>query len=244
MISVSSIKKCSKRSNQITFKTNKKADSGPMLNPYYPFKGIDGNTYLIGYNDTLNNVTNCYAFVMGWQIKGKCGEDFVPGSISGLQYSLENLEELVRSDVETVGREVYEVVYDIPENLPDSEGYWIKALYCKERGYDAVHFMRKDKKSGRWIHKVGWMMPPKLVIRNVEFKKKIDAILESPMLQGVPKSMAESMLKMMCDESMYKGITVTKVAVEERDDAEYVSFTEGDEIDKYVPLWAMRISEP
>ena len=50
----------------------------------------------------------------------------VPGFLAGVPYSVYVAEEIVRADLEAVGRKVYEVLYDIPKELPDGEGYWIK----------------------------------------------------------------------------------------------------------------------
>ena len=53
-------------SNQITVVTNKLPEiSITEINPYEPFKGEDGNTYSIEYDNRLNGYTNCYAFAMG-----------------------------------------------------------------------------------------------------------------------------------------------------------------------------------
>ena len=83
---------------------------------------------------------------------------------------MENSANLVKGDLEQVGRKVYEIIYNVPEKLPEGEGYWIKFLYRPGKNELSSHFMRKDKKSGRWIHKMGWNAPPKVCIRNIDFE--------------------------------------------------------------------------
>lgn len=164
------IEKSSVASNQITFMSKNAVSKDDCINPYEPFKGVDGNTYLIGYDSKLNNCTNCYAFAMGWREPAHNKyDDYLPGFLAGKPYSLENSARLVKEDLEKVGRKVYEILYDLPEELPEGEGYWIKFLYSPKKGALSAHFMRKDKKSGRWIHKMGWEMPPKVCVRNLEY---------------------------------------------------------------------------
>lgn len=239
------IKKRSVGSNQITFATNKVPSVGECINPYDPFVGTDGKVYLIGYDKKLNGCTNCYAYAMGWVVGADNKyDDYVPGFLAGKPFSVANAAKLVKEDLERVGREVYEIVYNVPKELPNGEGYWIKFLHCPEKGELAAHFMRKDKKSGRWVHKMGWKMPPKVCVRNLEFEEKKDKILSSPELVGLSRSEAEIMLKMMFPKEMYEGMVLTRSEIETDDSADYVSFSDDKGIKRYKTLWAMRVSEP
>lgn len=239
------LKKNSAKSSSITFVTNKKAPVEACINPYLPFTGTDGKTYLIGYDSRLTQTTNCYAYAAGWRCPAKDKYvDYIPGFLTDLPFSVENLVNLVKEDLKAVGREVYEVIFDIPEHLEDGEGYWIKALYCEEKGAEGIHFMRKDKKSGRWIHKMGWEMPPKVCVRNLEFRDKKEALFEMPQIQGVPREAAEALLQMMFPREMYTGVVLAKSEIETCDSAGYTAFNEEDEILQYDAMWVMRISEP
>lgn len=155
------LKECSVESSQITFLTQKFITTSKCINPYEPFKGVDGNTYLIEYDSKLNSYTNCYAFAIGWRVPAQNKyDDYVPGFLAGKPYSLENSASLVKADLEKVDRKVYEILFNIPKELPEGDGYWIKFLCNPTKGELSAHFMRKDKKSGRWLHKMGWKKPP------------------------------------------------------------------------------------
>lgn len=245
MIDVAKLKKNSVGSGTITFATKKSVSTEACINPYKPFKGTDGKNYIIGYEQRLNTVTNCYAFVMGWRVPAKNKyDDYVPGFLCGMQYSVSNCAKIVKADLEAVGRQVYEILYDIPEELQEGEGYWIKFLACPEKGDLDAHFMRKDKKSGRWIHKMGWEMPPKVCVRNLEFKSRKELLLESPEIKGIPRDMIEATLQMMFPKEMYTGQEIVRSELEYRDFADYVALPESGIPTTYKAMWAMRISEP
>lgn len=239
------LKRNSVNSLSITFETKKNAPTGVLVNPYAPFLGTDGKRYIIGYEERFVKTTNCYAYAAGW----KCSahnkyKDYIPGFLTGQPFSVENLVNLVKDDLEATGRKVYEVIHDIPEHLTDGDGYWIKALLCKAKGAEGIHFMRKDKKSGRWIHKMGWEMPPKVCVRNLEFRDKKEALFDMPQMQGIPREQAELVLEMMFPKEMYTGVVLIKSEIETCDSAGYTAFNEEDEILQYDPLWVMRVSEP
>lgn len=250
MLSKKAIKNRSVKSLQITTTTTKPAETGMLKNPYKPFIGINGRRYEIPYKAPLNKTTNCYAFAMGWQAAASNKYvDYIPGFLAGMKFSFDNIPELIRADLEAVDRKVYEVVYDIPKNLPDSEGYWVKVVIYTNGDIPEFHIMRKDKKSGRWIHKMGWEYPPKLVVRNTEFKDKIDAVIEEMKSRGIDlcgmsKEDVKGIAAMFFSEEYYTGITVAKNEPETDDSADYISFSENEEQHTYKALCAMRISEP
>lgn len=245
MIESAKLKKHSVGSEMITFVTPNAVPLEKCINPYAPFKGIDGKNYVIGYEESLNTVTNCYAFAMGWRVAASNNyDDYVPGFLTGRTYSATNCDHIVKCDLEAVGRKVYEILYDIPKELPDGDGYWIKFLNCPQKGDLESHFMRKDKKSGRWVHKMGWKMPPKVCVRNLEFKSKKDLIMEMPEMRGIPRDIIESTLKMMFPMEMYTGQELVRSELETDDSADYVSLPERGAPITYKAMWVMRISEP
>lgn len=250
MLSKKAIKNRSVNSLQITTTTSKPAETGRLKNPYRPFIGINGRKYEIQYKNPLNKTTNCYAFAMGWQsaASDKCF-DYIPGFLSGMKFSFGNIPELIRADLEAVDRNVYEVLYDIPEKLPDGEGYWVKIVIYTSGDNQEFHIMRKDKKSGRWIHKMGWEYPPKLVVRNTEFRDKVDAVIAEMRakginLTGMSKEDIKGIAAMFFPPEYYTGITVVKNECETDDSADYISFSENEEQHTYKVLCAMRVSEP
>lgn len=250
MLSKKAIKNRSVTSLQITTTTNKPAETGRLKNPYRPFVGINGRKYEIQYKNPLNKTTNCYAFAMGWQAAASDKYvDYIPGFLAGSKFSFDDIPELIRADLEAVGRTVYEVVYDIPEKLPDGEGYWVKVVIHTDGEKKEFHIMRKDKKSGRWIHKMGWEYPPKLVVRNTEFKDKIDAVIAEMKAKGInlvgmSKEDIKGIAAMFFSPEYYTGITVVRNEHETNDSADYISFSEAEEQHTYKAVFAMRISEP
>ena len=241
---ITKLKKNSVKSSEVTFETKKSVPVGDLVDPFAPFKGVDGKTYIIAYDKRLNQSTNCYAFAMGWRYSAKDPyKEYIPGFLTGQKISVENMAELVKSDLEAVGRKVYEIVYDIPDELPDGEGYWIKFLHCPKKGEFDAHFMRKDKKSGRWIHKVGWEMAPKVCVRNLEFKSKEETLMEM-LSQKYSRETLESVIHSMVPKSMYSGSVLIKSEIETSDSAGYTAIDENDIIFEYKTIFAMRISEP
>ena len=205
----------------------------PVVWPGDPFEGADGKKYILLVDPKQNQNRNCYAYAMKWPLSGhRCLGEYIPGFLAGLPFNIEKIEELVRADLKAVKREVYEVVYDIPDVLPYGEGYWVKALYC-ERTED-FHFAMKDPNSGRWIHKMGWEMPPKVFIRNTIYVSRFE---------GVPREIEIESDKIV-KPRQYEPVSVIGSCVETRDSAGYVAWDEDDFLSYYKPLWVMRIAEP
>lgn len=245
MLDISKLKKRSVKSNMITFTTNKAVPNEPTVNTLAPFKGVDGKNYLIGYDKKSYETTNCYAFAMGWQLAATNRyDDYVPGFLAQKPYSVALAEKLVREDLEKLGRTVYEVVYDVPKQLPDGEGYWIKFLECPEKGDLGAHFMRKDKKSGRWVHKMGWALPPKVVVRNLEICDKLEYVMKQYNIVGFSREEVINMISPFLSKEVYTGKMLVRSEIETDDSADYISFTEDDRLETYKTVWAMRVSEP
>lgn len=251
MLNINTIKRKSVNSKLVTRTTSKPISKETLINPYEPFLGTDGRKYEISYKSGLNKTTNCYAFAMGWFTAATDKYVYyIPGFLCKKKFSFDHIPELIQADLETVGRKVYEIVYDIPEKLPEKEGYWVKGVMSKKKGkMPEFHIMRKDPKSGRWIHKMGWEYPPKLVIRNSEFKDKTDVVIEQMKASGInmggmTREDIIGIAAMMFPKEYYTGVTLTKNEYETDDSAGYIAFTEADEREVFEALWAMRISEP
>lgn len=227
--------------------TKESMKKGKCINPYAPFEGLDGKTYKITYPQVLNDCTNCYSFSLGIKAKGRPDRDYFPGFLSGYPLCVgisNNLEERVRADLNVLGRSVYDVIYagDIPKQLPKAEKgtVWIKVMihsYVKED----IHFMVKNEASGRWIHKLGWSSPPKVVVRNLKIKSTLDTILEmKPEIQKLIEELGEENVKDIIG-NLY---TLSSSILEYEDDSSYYSFQEDvSHLVEYKPMWVMRISE-
>lgn len=244
-------KNTTRKTRHLVHITKKPMPKDELVNAYAPFVGVDGKTtYEISYPANLNEVTNCYAFALGIRAKGNPNRDYYPGFLSGFPLCWEiadNLEERVRADMAALGRTVHEIFYagDIPAHLPRAENdtVWIKALKSpyKEEG---IHFMVKNEASGRWIHKLGWYMPPKVVVRNLEVRSDLERVLEMyPHFKNRLAQLSkqdEEFIRAMCG-NLY---SLTSSRLEDEDNASYWSFPENaTELEEYLPLWVMRISE-
>lgn len=245
MVNAKNLKKRSQTSKQVTVVTNKPVPQEAKVDPYQPFYGVDGKKYVIAFKPNLNTKTNCYAFAMGWAMAADDKySDYIPGFLCGKSFEYEWIVDLIKEDLEAVGRKVYEIVYDIPESLPDGEGYWVKGVMCYEGEHPKFHIMRKDKNSGRWIHKMGWEYPPKVVVKKTEFKDKLDVVIEMAGLQMFRKEVILDVVRQNFPPHMYKGKELIRSEIETDDSAPYVAYTGDDTTLTFEPLWAMRISEP
>lgn len=243
-------KNTTSKTRNLVHPTNKPMPKDECVNAYAPFEGKDGRTYEISYPANLNECTNCYAFSLGIRAKGDPRRDYFPGFLSGYPLCFEianDLEGRVRGDLAALGRTVFEVIYagDIPAHLPKAESgsVWIKALQSpsKEEG---IHFMVKNEASGRWIHKLGWFSPPKVVVRNLEVRSDFEAVLQmypeyrARLVELGPEG--EAFIRGMCG-NLY---SLASSRLEDEDNGPYWSFPENaTELEEYKVLWVMRISE-
>lgn len=221
----------------------KKIVYGDIIDTSAPFYGENRRVYRISYQETLIPHTNCYSYAMGWRSTGTRGKDYNPGFITGQKCTgIDDLEQLVKSDLEAVGRKSIETLRSIPQHLPKpQEGYWIKALYCKKKGPKSIHFMVKDNKSGRWLHKVGWENPPTLVTKLVGYTTDRDLLLASDVLKEYSKEEVEAALHMFFADGGSGGIIPIKTIIEETDNDIYLYVSRNNLLYTYYPIWAMRI---
>jgi len=238
------------KTRNLVHPTKKPMPKAECVNPYAPFEGVDGKTYEISYPTNLNEVTNCYAFALGIRAKGDPRRDYFPGFLAGYPFCMEiceNLDERVRADLEALGRTVHEFYAgeDIPKCLPRAKPgtVWIKALKTPKAD-EGMHFMVKHEASGRWIHKMGWFSPPKVVVRNLKVRSDLDMVLEeNPVYR-------ERFLELDPeDREMFRAAlgnmkSLASSVLEYEDNASYWALPEdAEEFDEYKPLWVMRISE-
>ena len=229
-----------------TEQTQEPITKGNLVLPGDPFLGVDGNTYKVIYDPLLNTRGNCYAFAMGWTTTGhrECG-DFFPGFLARKPFNIEEMEALVRADMDAVKRKVWDVKYagDIPEELPHVEGsYWIKAFQGEEP--NDFHFAMKEPKSGRWIHKLGWETAPKVLVRNTGYMTHKEQVMGTKALKDKDATMMSAFLDAFIPEGLRDSVIVTSNQVETNDAAGFEAWTEQNRLRYYKPLWVMRVSEP
>ena len=213
-------------------------------NPFGPFRGIDGKTY-VARQCTVG--INCYAYALGLNLRVKTESGvYTPGFLNGMVRYDDPIIESVKSDLTWLGRQIYEIYEEIPDKLPkEAKGtYYIKCLRAKgSEGLQGIHFMVKDPKSGRWIHKLGWEARPKVVVE-YEFESTKERVMKE--IQKKNPLLSTKMLEMMVDfavsESPYsESYIAVKVEYPEKDNGGYISY-DGKGLVEYVPLFAMRIS--
>lgn len=215
-------------------------------NPADKFLGKDGKWYTIGFPSDL---FNCYLFAMGWTVKAKNSGYGIPGFLVGkLPRNQEEIKEYIIEDLAAVGRKVHEILSEdeIPEELPAAEKgtYWVK-IYFYNEGIGSFHIARKDEQSGRWVHKLGWTAPCKVICDNLELGTDYDAIIEeNPELKSLLKTIPREMFMQYASEFGHIGIV--KSRWEDRDNAIYKAYDSEkspNDFITFVPKWVMRIDE-
>lgn len=222
--------------------------------PCGSFPGTNGRWYKI---DFPCQKFNCYMFALGWTIKvgHKVGYGY-PGILTGrLPESKMDTVNLIMQDLKVLGRSVHELyVQSIPKRLPKAEKgtYWIK-IYFEEgttkENWASFHIARKDETSGRWLHKLGWFAPCKLVLENLVITDLYSYVLmNNPELRERAKAVPEHMLKSFIRAMGYNidERIVCNSRIEVRDNAPYKVFNpeEDDEHFKILkPFAVMRIDE-
>lgn len=218
------------------------------------FPGIDGKWYVINFPCERYNA---YMFALGWTIEvgSKVGYGY-PGIMSGkLPSSKMECVQLIMNDINAVGRQVHEIIMQrFPRKLPKAEKgtYWIKIFFAQgtiDTDWSTVHLARKDEASGRWLHKLGWVSPPKVMTDNLEVSTIYDWILKNnPRIRESEKRLPPGTTK-----NFLKGFgynldekIVSKSKLETRDNAPYKAYNpEEDEIHfkVYEPYAILRIDE-
>lgn len=214
-------------------------------NPTMPFQGMNGRWYKI---TAPNGQYNCYMFAMGWIFSTPNFEVGNPGILSAsgaIPSSKDEFVDFITSDLAKAGRNVHEVIYDIPEHLPKAKPstYWVKVYFVGD-DLSTFHIARKDELSGRWIHKLGWKEPPKVICDNLEFKGWYEVLTHYyPQYSSFSPEELKSIASFM-NIPLYGSIT--KSRWENRDNAGYKAYPADlspDHFTCFEPYCAMRIDE-
>lgn len=215
-------------------------------NPTQPFQGLNGRWYKINAG---NGQYNCYLFAMGWVFSTPNFEVGNPGVLSKDKRpsSKEEFVEFITSDLSKVGRNVHEVIYgqNIPVRLHKAQPstYWVKVYFIGD-DISSFHIARKDELSGRWVHKLGWTEPPKVICENLEFKGWYELLTHYyPQFSDFSPEELKAMANLM-NIPLYGSIT--KSRWESRDNAGYKAYEADKSPDHFIyfePYCVMRIDE-
>jgi len=213
---------------------------GNRINPYQPFLGVDGQVYEIDWKPE----GNCYSYALRTEYPdSQTKKSFSPGVIAGKTYKPEKIKSLIIADLKKQNRIIYEVVDEIPKELPKGEGYWIKCFIAE--GNRDFHFALKDPKSGRWLHKIGWIKSPSLMMRNTRVEGTKEILLRLAKMQKSGALFAEGTINFFLMQMGTPLITVLENVIEDDDSSDYLGVISTEEKPVlYKAVFAMRISEP
>lgn len=117
--------------------------------------------------------TNCYAYSLGIMYHGEKGRDFEIGFTEHILDEMVNPKEIIENictDLKNL-RISFRMINLEEEKILGDKEYLIKAFYAKSTlRYPPgdFHFIRQDKISGKWFHKMGWHRQPEFVYSNSE----------------------------------------------------------------------------
>lgn len=129
--------------------------------------------------------TNCYSYALGIMYRAK-GKDFCIGFTENVIMYLEDPNEIVNKiciDLKNLNISFRKINLHENKDLRENE-YLVKLFYTppSENIKDGdIHFIRQDRKSGKWFHKLGWYNQPEFVKSNSEIQFDLE-------LNGEPKS--------------------------------------------------------
>lgn len=125
--------------------------------------------------------TNCYAYSLGIMYHGTRGKHFIPGFTEELPYFGKNTEELMEKieiDLENLGISFRKIELEEEKQLQENE-YLVKVFYTppnKKLPAGDFHFVRQDRDTGIWFHKMGWYRQPDIIQSDPEYEKVIPGI--------------------------------------------------------------------
>lgn len=127
------------------------------------------NDIPITLEEEMAQTTNCYAYSLGIMYHGIRGLHFTPGFTDGLRYYGKDTKELmkkVRIDLQNLGIAFRQFGLKRKKIVLRDNEYLIKVFYTppnSELPEGDFHFVRQDKKTGKWFHKMGWYRQPEFV---------------------------------------------------------------------------------
>lgn len=138
---------------------------------------LQGNNPIV-LDEEIVETTNCYAYSLGIMYHGIMGKHFHPGFTENLQYYRENAEELMEKviiDLRNLGISFRKLELEEKKELKENE-YLVKVFHTppnKKIPAGDYHFIRQDRQTGIWFHKIGWYRQPEIVRSITEFRAEI-----------------------------------------------------------------------
>lgn len=124
--------------------------------------------YPVHFSKDIVESINCYAYSMGIIYHGEKEIDFYPGFAVDKKFKAQDEEELIqniRADLKKIGiRHRFIEMGKNPELQPNEYLVKVYSLPPAKFAPDGdFHFIRQDRKTGRWFHKMGWYDQPDFV---------------------------------------------------------------------------------
>lgn len=131
----------------------------------------------INLDETTVNSTNCYAYSMGimYNFFTKRRAFYNPGFTEYDSFKPDDTPEMlmnrVKHDLDNIGIKYREIEKNEKTVLKENE-YVVKVFMADPnekipRG--DFHFIRQDKKTGKWFHKLGWERQPDIIQSDPEY---------------------------------------------------------------------------
>ena len=125
----------------------------------------------INLDENIANSTNCYAYSIGimynflTKTRGFYNPGFTEYDCFKPEDTPEDLMTRVKHDLDNLGIKYREIMPDEKTKLNENE-YLVKLFMADPnvkipRG--DFHFIRQDRKSGKWFHKLGWVRQPDII---------------------------------------------------------------------------------
>lgn len=137
----------------------------------------------ITLDETTVKSTNCYAYSMGimYNFLTKTRGFYSPGFTERDNYKKEDPPEVLLSkiqrDLKNLGINYREIPVIADANLKDNE-YLVK-IYMADPNEKIpngdFHFVRQDKESGMWFHKMGWERQPDIIHSDPGYEDENDS---------------------------------------------------------------------
>lgn len=125
----------------------------------------------ISLDETTVNAINCYAYSMGIMynfftvLRGFYNPGFTENDSFKPDDTPEILMNRIKHDLDNIGIKYREVIDEEKDELEENE-YLVKIFMAdpnEEIPKGDFHFIRQDRKTGKWFHKFGWKKQPEVI---------------------------------------------------------------------------------
>lgn len=128
-------------------------------------------------DENTTKSTNCYAYSLGIMYNSESWIRHSPGYTQKIRYQGISPEELMRNvKIDLKNLKIIFRCIGLGEKVElNPNEYLVKVFYAPPNSRllcGDYHFIRKDPKTGKWFHKLGWHNQPCLVKLDNDYKKK------------------------------------------------------------------------